>query len=586
MKPYQDPWIRVVRSVTIAVAVLLTTPALASQLSLSWTDNSSDESGFTVERSPISSTSYAPVATVGTDVTTYVDTTVTGGQGYCYRVMAFNSAGSSAYSNAVCATAPNDLPTAYTLTVARTGTGSGTVTGPGVNCGTDCSEPVASGNSVTLTAAATTGSTFTGWSGGGCSGTGTCTTTVLANTTVTATFGQPTTYTLTVTRTGTGSGTVTGPGVNCGADCSESVAGGTTVTLAAAPTTGSYVSGWSGACGGPGVCTVSVSANTVVGAAFASSPPAGTPEIVTGTEPGSPPRVLGLTSTGHPTTTNFLAYSSSFTGGVFVALGRLGSQDEPLIVTGSGPGMSAEVRAFRRDGSVAGASFQPYGKSFKGGVRIAACDLDGDGVDEIVTVPGPGYWPTVSVWELGARRASRLLSFNAGSFRNVRGLFVACGDVDGDGVSEIVVGNDQGATPEVRVYRARGSKATLIASDLAYEPSFAGGVRVATADVDGDGIAEIITAPGAGSESFARVLKVSGTSLTEVAAFEPEGPGFAAGLFIAGGKRHDLGGAVVATSPGPGGPGHIRIFSVSPAGVLESATATTGPSGVTLGASP
>jgi hypothetical protein len=64
-----------------------------------------------------------------------------------------------------------------------------------VNCGTDCSESVTSGGSVTLTAAPASGSTFTGWSGGGCSGTGTCTTTVVANTTVTATFGQPTTYT-------------------------------------------------------------------------------------------------------------------------------------------------------------------------------------------------------------------------------------------------------------------------------------------------------------------------------------------------------------------------------------------------------
>jgi hypothetical protein len=163
---------------------------------------------------------------------------------------------------------------------------------------------------------------------------------------------------------------------------------------------------------------------------------------------------------------------------------------------------------------------------------------------------------------------------------------VACGDFDGDGTSEIVIGNDRGATPEVRVYRVRGSKATLLASDLAYEPSFTGGVRVATADVDGDGLAEIVTAPGAGGESLARVLKISGAGLTELTAFEPEGPGFAAGLFIAGGKRDDLGGAVVATSPGPGGPGHIRIFSVSPAGVVESATTTTGPSGVTLGASP
>jgi fibronectin-binding autotransporter adhesin len=219
-------------------------------------------------------------------------------------------------------------------------------------------------------------------------------------------------------------------------------------------------------------------------------------------------------------------------------------------------------------------------------VRIAVCDVDGDGVDEIVTVPGPGYPPQVTIWELGARRSTRLVTFNAGPNSYTKGFFVACGDLDGDGASEIVIGNDRGSTPEIKVYRVRGTQVTLLASDLAYEPSFTGGVRVTTADIDGDGLAEIITAPGAGGESWVRVLKISGNGLAELTSFEGEEPGFAAGLFIAGGKRDDLGGAVVATSPGPGGPGHIRIFSVSPAAVVESVKATTGPSGVTLGASP
>src|SRR5204863_9158206 len=81
---------------------------------------------------------------------------------------------------------------------------NGTVTGApaGISCGTDCSEPYASGTVVTLTAAPTTGSAFTGWSGGGCSGTGSCTVTVTAATTVTETFTP--TVTLTVTKTGNG----------------------------------------------------------------------------------------------------------------------------------------------------------------------------------------------------------------------------------------------------------------------------------------------------------------------------------------------------------------------------------------------
>ncbi|MBI2535058.1 MAG: hypothetical protein HYW03_23000, partial [Deltaproteobacteria bacterium] len=77
----------------------------------------------------------------------------------------------------------------FALTVNKSGAGTGTVTGTGINCGTDCSEPFANGTSVVLTAAAASGSTFAGWSGGGCTGTAsTCTVTMSAATTVTATF--------------------------------------------------------------------------------------------------------------------------------------------------------------------------------------------------------------------------------------------------------------------------------------------------------------------------------------------------------------------------------------------------------------
>ena len=74
------------------------------------------------------------------------------------------------------------------LTVNKTGTGAGTVTGTGIACGLDCSESVAPNTVVTLTAAATAGSTFVGWSGGGCSGTAACNVTVSAATTVSAQF--------------------------------------------------------------------------------------------------------------------------------------------------------------------------------------------------------------------------------------------------------------------------------------------------------------------------------------------------------------------------------------------------------------
>lgn len=78
----------------------------------------------------------------------------------------------------------------YTLTVNKTGAGSGTVTSnpAGIDCGPTCSYEFNANTDVTLTAANADGSTFTGWSGGGCSGMGTCKVTMTASTTVTANF--------------------------------------------------------------------------------------------------------------------------------------------------------------------------------------------------------------------------------------------------------------------------------------------------------------------------------------------------------------------------------------------------------------
>ncbi|CAK0748661.1 exported hypothetical protein [Gammaproteobacteria bacterium] len=82
-------------------------------------------------------------------------------------------------------------PVTYSLLVLKSGKGMVTSNPAGIDCGVDCSERYARNTSVTLTATPIMGSTFMGWSGGGCSGKSTCVVSMTANKTVTATFKGP-----------------------------------------------------------------------------------------------------------------------------------------------------------------------------------------------------------------------------------------------------------------------------------------------------------------------------------------------------------------------------------------------------------
>ncbi len=161
------------------------------------------------------------------------------------------------------------------LTVTKQGAGTGSVTSnpAGISCGTACSATFAYGASVTLTATPASGSTFQGWSGA-CAGTATsCTVSMSVARNVTAAFGTATqtSSALSVTTAGSGTGTVTSApsGISCPGTCTANFTTGSSVTLTAAPATGSVFGGWSGACTGTAAtCTVSMSAARSATATF------------------------------------------------------------------------------------------------------------------------------------------------------------------------------------------------------------------------------------------------------------------------------------------------------------------------------
>jgi parallel beta helix pectate lyase-like protein/List-Bact-rpt repeat protein len=160
-----------------------------------------------------------------------------------------------------------------TLTVTRTGNGAVTSAPAGITCGIVCSAPFTAGTSVTLTAAPAAGSVFTGWSGGGCSGSGPCTVALATATTVGAAF-APAPVALTVVRAGLGAGSVTSApaGITCGTTCSATFTSGSSVVLTATAAGGSVFSGWSGGgCSGTGTCSVTTMSATTITATFASA---------------------------------------------------------------------------------------------------------------------------------------------------------------------------------------------------------------------------------------------------------------------------------------------------------------------------
>src|SRR5262249_54069301 len=168
-------------------------------------------------------------------------------------------------------------------------------------------------------------------------------------------------------------------------------------------------------------------------------------------------------------------------------------------------------------------AFDPH---FTGGVRVALGDVNGDGQKDIIVAAGFGGGPHVKVIDgtkIGQKKAdgeiadSALLdNFFAYAPSFAGGVFVAAGDVNGDGKADVITGAGQGGGPHVKVIDATKlgqvqaggqiADAALLDSFFAYGSHFTGGVRVAAGDVNGDGKADVVTGAGQGGGPHVKVF--------------------------------------------------------------------------------
>jgi hypothetical protein len=311
------------------------------------------------------------------------------------------------------------------------------------------------------------------------------------------------------------------------------------------------------------------------------------PVLFVGAGDGTPVVKAYDALTGAPTFSETV-FDPAFAGGVRVAAGDLTGDGYPDAVVAAGPGGGPQVRVL--DGhtgeQIAGplGSFFAFDPAFRGGVSVAAADVDGDGAPDVVAAAGPGGGPHVRVFSGATGEVIASFFAFAGDFRG--GVSVAAADLTGDGKAEVAVGAGAGGGPRVRVYDpATGEPvAGPLGSFFAFDPGFRGGVFLGAdalaGDVDGDGVPDLAVGTGPGRPGEVRVFGgATGAVLRDLAPFGA----FAGGVRVGLAYVTDDGFADVVAGTGPGTAAAVRVFDGAGGAQLPGAAGEYAPFGAAAG---
>lgn len=246
----------------------------------------------------------------------------------------------------------------------------------------------------------------------------------------------------------------------------------------------------------------------------------------------------------------FFAFDENFSGGVRLAMGDVDGDGIDEIVAGAGPGGGPQIRVFETDGTLI-QQFFTFSSNLTHGIFVGIGDLNSDGVDEILASSDSGGNGEVRWFSLNSEQDGFIKPFG----NTTLSLRVAAGDVDGDGVDEIIVGSGSGISPTVKIYENNGA---FVRQFFAYATTYDKGIYVEAGDLDGDGKDEIVTGTDYGGGPHVRVFKADGTVTASFFAFDKN---FRGGVRVAVSDSDDNGTAEIYTAAGPGGGPHLRVFN-------------------------
>ncbi len=221
------------------------------------------------------------------------------------------------------------------------------------------------------------------------------------------------------------------------------------------------------------------------------------------------------------------------------------------IAQGSLPGSAPMLRIFDVNGTLI-REIEVYAGTFKGGVRVDAKDVTGDGIDDFLTSPGDGGGPHVIAID-GASYQTILSTFGIDDPDFRGGAYAAFGKMGNQFVIITIAG--EGGGPRLTIKTLEGR---VLVNIFVYAPNLRDGGTVDTEDVDGDGFDDLVTAPGKGGSSHIKVIRgkvliETGGTVSSFVEWFAENPAERAGANAVVGLLGDPCGApLVITSSRPG----------------------------------